>query len=202
MTVETFERINHQFAADLETPVSAFLKLTPLQPIFLLESVERNEAVGRFSFLGILPKQYLIWNKDEEAKTFFDQVLQSVSQLPVDLNSPLSTGLIGFISYHAAARLHPKLPLKPTRFPLAGFVFPRAILTFDHLKRRISLSSCLSSDEEAHLANEIKTCLRSTVCLPKAGKSTDPISRTSHGEFCDQVSRILKYIRAGDIFQA
>jgi anthranilate synthase component 1 len=202
MTVETFERISHQFAADLETPVSAFLKLTPLQPIFLLESVERNEAVGRFSFLGILPKQYLIWNQDEQAKAFFDQVLQSVSKLPVDQNSPLSSGLIGFISYHAAARLHPKLPLKPTRFPLAGFVLPGAILTFDHVKRRISLSSCLTSNEEAHLANEVKTCLRSTVRLPKPGKSTDPISRTSHGDFCDQVSRILKYIHAGDIFQA
>jgi anthranilate synthase component I len=202
MTVETFERISHQFAADLETPVSAFLKLTPLQPIFLLESVERNEAVGRFSFLGILPKEYLIWNQDEEARTFFEQVIANVSKLPADQNSPLSSGLIGFISYHAAARLHPKLPLKSTRFPLAGFVLPGAILTFDHVKRRITLSSCLPTDEEARLANEIKTCLRSTVRLPKPGKSTLPISGTSDREFCNQVSRILKHIHDGDIFQA
>ena len=202
MTVETFERISHQFAADLETPVSAFLKLTSLQPIFLLESVERNEAVGRFSFLGILPKEHLIWNTEEEANTFFQQVTGSVSKLHVDQNSPLSSGLIGFISYHAAARLHPKLPLKPTRFPLAGFVLPGAILTFDHVKRRIALSSCLSSNEEARLANEIKTCLRSTVRLPKPGKSTIPTSRTSNTDFCNQVSRILKHIHDGDIFQA
>jgi anthranilate/para-aminobenzoate synthase component I len=38
-----------EFAADLETPVSAFLKLAPLEPVFLLESAEKNEAVGRFS---------------------------------------------------------------------------------------------------------------------------------------------------------
>jgi anthranilate synthase component I len=202
MTVETFERINHQFAADLETPVSAFLKLTPLQPIFLLESVERNEAVGRFSFVGILPKEHLIWNQDEDGKTFFQQLTDRVSQLPTDHSSPLSSGLIGFISYHAAALLHPKLPLKPTRFPLAGFVLPAAILTFDHVKRRITLSSCLSPEEEVRLADEIKTCLRSTVRLPKAGKSSAPISRTSEKDFCDQVSRVLKYIHDGDIFQA
>src|SRR5262245_59573738 len=107
MTIETFARINHQFAADLETPVSAFLKLTPLQPIFLLESVERNEAVGRFSFVRILPKEYLLWNQDQDAKIFFELVIQSVSKLPADQSSPLSSGLIGFISYHASARLHP-----------------------------------------------------------------------------------------------
>lgn len=202
MKIETIEGIEHQFAADLETPVSAFLKLSPLQPVFLLESVERNEAVGRFSFLGILPKEHIIWDQSEEARGFFEQVSQCISKLPVDQNSPLGSGLAGFISYHAAARLHPKLPLKPTRYPLAGFVLPGAILTFDHVKRRISLSSWLPLEEQAHLAREIKTCLRSTVRLPQPGKSTVPVSRTSHREFCDQVSRILSYIRAGDIFQA
>jgi anthranilate synthase component 1 len=38
--------------ADLETPVSAYLKLAPLSPRFLLESVEGGRAVGRYSFIG------------------------------------------------------------------------------------------------------------------------------------------------------
>ena len=38
--------------ADLDTPVSAFLKLRKLQPQFLLESVERGERLARYSFLG------------------------------------------------------------------------------------------------------------------------------------------------------
>ena len=38
--------------ADLDTPVSAFLKLEPLRPRFLLESVEGGERLGRYSFLG------------------------------------------------------------------------------------------------------------------------------------------------------
>ncbi len=39
-------------AADLDTPVSAFLKLQPLGPRYLLESVERGERLARYSFLG------------------------------------------------------------------------------------------------------------------------------------------------------
>ncbi|HKJ19636.1 MAG TPA: hypothetical protein VJ993_03145, partial [Woeseiaceae bacterium] len=39
-------------AADLDTPVSAYLKLGALQPRFLLESVEGGERLARYSFLG------------------------------------------------------------------------------------------------------------------------------------------------------
>ena len=39
-------------AADLDTPVSAYLKLAPFQPRFLLESVEGGERLGRYSFIG------------------------------------------------------------------------------------------------------------------------------------------------------
>ena len=39
-------------AGDLDTPVSAFAKLAPLQPRFLLESVEGGERLGRYSFIG------------------------------------------------------------------------------------------------------------------------------------------------------
>ena len=39
-------------AADLDTPVSAYLKLGPFRPRFLLESVEGGERIGRYSFVG------------------------------------------------------------------------------------------------------------------------------------------------------
>ncbi|HMV70212.1 MAG TPA: anthranilate synthase component I, partial [Myxococcota bacterium] len=39
-------------AADLDTPVSAYLKLTPFRPRYLLESVEGGERIGRYSFIG------------------------------------------------------------------------------------------------------------------------------------------------------
>ena len=46
--------------ADLETPVSVFLKLTQSDSVsFLLESVEGGEQIGRYSFLGVQPKGVL-----------------------------------------------------------------------------------------------------------------------------------------------
>ena len=44
-----------EIAADLETPASVYLKLRGDSPSFLLESVERGEQVGRYSFVGIDP---------------------------------------------------------------------------------------------------------------------------------------------------
>ena len=46
----------HTFIDDCETPVSAFLKLRGDEPAFLLESAERGQAVGRWSFIGFRPR--------------------------------------------------------------------------------------------------------------------------------------------------
>lgn len=45
-------RMTFDIAADLDTPVSAFLKLRPLRPRFLLESVEQGVRLSRYSFIG------------------------------------------------------------------------------------------------------------------------------------------------------
>src|SRR5690606_17082009 len=49
--------VYREFAADLETPVSVYLKLMDkFGPSFLLESVEGGEQVGRYSFVGVNPR--------------------------------------------------------------------------------------------------------------------------------------------------
>ena len=45
-------RTTFDIAGDLDTPVSAFMKLGAFQPRFLLESVEGGERLGRYSFIG------------------------------------------------------------------------------------------------------------------------------------------------------
>ena len=48
---------SHEFMADLETPVSLFLKISEgSKSAFLLESVEQGETLGRYSFLGFRPE--------------------------------------------------------------------------------------------------------------------------------------------------
>ena len=48
--------VTRAVAADLETPVSAFLRVAVHEPeAFLLESVEGGETIGRYTFIGIRP---------------------------------------------------------------------------------------------------------------------------------------------------
>ncbi|MGH7890180.1 MAG: anthranilate synthase component I, partial [Thermodesulfobacteriota bacterium] len=49
--------LTQTISADIETPVSSFLKIADHEPhAFLLESAEQEEIVGRYSFLGIRPE--------------------------------------------------------------------------------------------------------------------------------------------------
>src|SRR5918911_1897389 len=48
--------LRHTFIDDIETPVSAYLKLRGEGPSFLLESAEQGQRFGRWSFLGVQPR--------------------------------------------------------------------------------------------------------------------------------------------------
>ncbi len=53
--------LRHEFVADCETPVSAFLKLRGEGPAFLLESAEQGKRFGRYSFIGFHPREVIRW---------------------------------------------------------------------------------------------------------------------------------------------
>ncbi len=55
----TLVPLRHEFIADVETPVSAYLKLRGSGPSFLLESAEQGQRFGRWSFLGVQPRSVI-----------------------------------------------------------------------------------------------------------------------------------------------
>jgi anthranilate synthase component 1 len=151
--------IYKEIISDIETPVSAFLKLDRgASNAFLLESVERGERFGRYSFVGANPS--LIFEmrgptlkitrngKTETTQTTRDplQELQalmshyrpiSFGQLPIFYG-----GAIGFLSYEAARFFEPKVGLAAKDdlgLPDAYFVVTDSLLIFDHLERRIKV---------------------------------------------------------------
>ena len=193
--------MSDELAADLETPVSAFLKLAPLKPVFLLESVEKNETLGRYSFIGILPQRYLMLEDPGNANSFFASLQEQIDRLPDKMNGRLTSGFIGFFSYPMSALLHPKLSIRSSGEPLAGFVLPSAILCFDHLKNRIYINSILEEQDEHRLCKEIRNCLQAILPVPKHGQSSEPYSKLSKNEFCSMVERAGELIAAGDIYQ-
>ncbi|MSP13349.1 MAG: anthranilate synthase component I [Chloroflexi bacterium] len=80
--------VYRELPADLETPVSVYLKVRGGHPSFLLESVERGEQVGRYSFIGVDPAlqirskgtQVILQGpdaaKNQEVRTRFGQAAQ------------------------------------------------------------------------------------------------------------------------------
>ena len=147
--------------SDLETPVSAFLKLAGESPnSFLLDSVEGGAVRGRYSFIGLSPD--LIWrcfgNKAEInrqaltetdhfetcAEGSIDSLRSIVEESFIDLPQglpPMAAGLVGYMAYDTV-RLVENLPnINPdvVGTPDGIFVRPTLIAVFDTIEDKISL---------------------------------------------------------------
>jgi anthranilate synthase component 1 len=138
---------------DLETPVSAMLKLQrESSHYFLLESVEGGETRGRYSVIGLYPDMAwrCVGNKPERSNTppfaddsfepEWDASLDSLRNLldahKMDLPEnlpPMAAGLVGYMGYDMV-KLMEKLPNAnpdPIDIPDAFFIRPRLFLIFD-----------------------------------------------------------------------
>ena len=73
--------IRYRFIDDLETPVSAFLKLRGEGPAFLLESAEQGR-LGRWSFLGFRPRSILRWSDGKVSEWGAEAAAESGSGAP------------------------------------------------------------------------------------------------------------------------
>ena len=142
--------------ADLETPVSAFLRAAwPEQECFLLESVENGEQVGRYTFMGLAPFKRIVARGSEititEGKKVVDiegdifQVLRRAlaGHKPARLPGlpPFTAGAVGFFSYDAVRQIEklPKLAKDELGVPDACLLFFDEVLAFDHVRKEIWL---------------------------------------------------------------
>jgi anthranilate synthase component 1 len=219
------------WTADLETPVSAFLRVAYGEPeAFLLESVEGGENVGRYTFMGIRPYKKIIAHGDQittytgaDAESsegdVFELLRDSLAgHAPARLPGlpPFTAGAVGFFSYDAV-RLIEKLPetaKDELGMPEACLMFFDTVLAFDHVKQEILLIA--TADLQRHkpqtaYANAVRRLhdleRRLAKPLPKATRHTASGKlvlkpRTRKKDFLAGVERIKDYIAAGDIFQA
>ncbi|NNJ12167.1 anthranilate synthase component I [Chloroflexales bacterium ZM16-3] len=157
--------IYREILADLETPVSAYLKLAQAGPSFLLESVTGGQNVGRYSFIGGDPYQTLRMHDGVAQATQggYKQTLQYEDPLLV-LDSYLNAyrpvripglpifvgGAVGYLAYEAA-RCFERLPMPAARaydMPDSWWMFVDTILVFDHVKHKILVISHAHLDAE------------------------------------------------------
>ena len=142
--------------ADLETPVSAFLRAAwPERECFLLESVEGGEQVGRYTFIGIQPfKRIVARGRDlaiTEGRTtkhidgdIFDVLRQALSghkAARLQGLPPFTAGAVGFFSYDAVRQIErlPALAADELGVPDACLLFFDEVLAFDHVRKEIWL---------------------------------------------------------------
>ena len=141
-------------AADLRTPVSAFLSIAAEEPYaFLLESVEGGEKVGRYTFLGARPYMVLRGQADgivlEQAGkkqrlegTVFqvlDRLLREHKHAYVPGLPPFTAGAVGFFSHDAVRQLEklPDLAKDDLHVPDCALMFFDRLLAFDHVRHEI-----------------------------------------------------------------
>ncbi|WP_417840390.1 anthranilate synthase component I [Terasakiella sp.] len=147
--------------ADLETPVSAMMKLAQGEPdSFLLESVEGGAKRGRYSFLGLKPD--VTWRCFGEKaeinrnagltrdtfeacdKTSLDSLRALVDESAIELPAPLppmAAGLVGYMGYDTV-RLMEKLPDNnpdPLGIPDGVFMRPTIIAAFDNIEDVVTI---------------------------------------------------------------
>ena len=206
-------------AADLDTPVSAYLKLQALKPRFLLESVEGGERLARYSFLGF--GDALEVRMDDDAlrigdtsqprptsqEEYLDALRGALADAPQPQPAddlPFAGGLVG-VSGYDVVRLFERLPVdteKQTNVPDAAFVAPQSLLVFDHVTRRIALLHDGPEDERQALRAEVISQLRGPVPGNGIAVETSPAEPSlSEAEFCERVEACKEYIAAGDIYQ-
>ena len=204
---------------DLDTPVSAFRKLEPLQPRFLLESVVGAERESRYSFLGFGPIRSFVLEQDaflvdgapkpfprnrSELFACLREALAKAPQLsPNATGIPFSGGLVGATSYELVSLLE-GMPLRrrDPDTPLFSLLAPSALLVFDHSTRRIGLFVDGDARDRQSLRREVLGLLGGP--LPPAAKGggfSAPSASLPRGEFEAAVRLAQEEVRNGEVYQ-
>ena len=145
-----------RLVADLETPVSAYLKLRVLAaggPSFLLESVEGGAVRGRYSIIGLKPD--VLWRckgnaitltRDGQEQAGGGKPLDSLRELLAESRiphladlPPMASGVFGFLGYDMVRHMErlPEAKPDPIGVPDALMIRPTILVVFDAVKDEI-----------------------------------------------------------------
>lgn len=219
-------RAPFDIVADLDTPVSAYIKLRKFNPRFLLESVEGGERLARYSFLGFgigptleLYSNRLVLNGEtqkrpknrvEWLKILRETLAASPDLYPKIEGLPFSGGLVGAYGYDVV-RYFERVPATQTELkglPQASLLAPESLLVFDHLTRRVALLHSGTEHERKELRKKIVDALRENINeasvmppLKKKASFSEAKASLDKQEFISKVKRCKTHITAGDILQ-
>lgn len=155
-----------EILGDMETPLSVLRKLAPsTKHTFFMESVEKNENIGRYSFIGTKPRVILKMNGttvvvEEEKKSYtvpfngdpfseLKKLLKRYRPVPVGDLPRFCGGAVGYIGY-GMVRYFDDIPQSnpdELGLPEAYFMITDTLVVFDHVKNKIMVVSNTHVDE-------------------------------------------------------
>ncbi len=223
--------VYREIGADLETPVSVYLKLRGGGESFLLESVEGGEQLARYSFIGIHPTRTLAIHGQQLTLRHGDQI----ERVSLDGRNPFDAlrdflapyhavavsglprffgGVVGYLSYDIVRHIE-RLPATARRevdLPDAMLLLADTVVAFDHVKHRalVIASAHVNGDARAAYDDALARIERVVarlgqpmpVALPAPVRNGHQLeSNVLPEQYAGMVERAKEYIAAGDIFQ-
>ena len=159
--------VYREIFADLDTPVSAFLKLDDGGDAFLLESVEGGTRWGRYSFLGTNPRRILVakgsevsvggaseapsWNPSEDPLAEAKSLLSDLQAVSLPELPRFAGGLVGFLSYDIVRSVE-RLPEKTKdelNHPDLYLMLVDTLVIFDNVTQSMKVVSHARLEEES-----------------------------------------------------
>ncbi len=210
--------------ADLETPVSAYLKVALPPYSFLLESVAGGERIGRYSFIGTDPYRVIKTGPGQpdgqvDPLTLVQAEMDQYKLAPLDDLPRFHGGAVGYLAYDTISYFEPRvpsMPADPQGLPESVFTFVDTLLVFDHLRHDIKVVSHirLNGDIPAAYAQatakiddmvrrlaqplELSQDLRGPSGDMGDGEVRSNFTREEYGAAVEQA---VEYIYAGEVIQ-
>ncbi|KAI9202187.1 anthranilate synthase component I [Polychytrium aggregatum] len=219
--------IQQEIAADLLTPVSAYLKISEKSDYsFLFESVAGGEKIGRYSFIGADPYKVIhvgdkYAHKGDPLITI-EKELEDVKYVYVPGFHEFTGGAVGYVSYDCVRFFEPRTnrPLKDVLdLPDAVVMMCDSIVIFDHLHHVVKVTSHFKTDTSEMFDHEIEmeyhratSEIRRIVELLSSDHTpvphqepiviNEPTTNVDQEAYEGFVRTLKHYINEGDIIQA
>lgn len=163
--------VYRELPADLETPVSVYLKLQDEGPSFLLESITGGNQVARYSFIGVRPRMVMSASanqvsirkegrettmpiaKGQDPLAILKEEMEQYQPVSIPGLPRFSGGAVGFLGYDAVRRFEniPSTAADDLQLPEAAFMLSDTLVAFDHVRQKIIIMV------QARLESNIKT---------------------------------------------
>ncbi len=217
--------------SDLITPIEVLRKLkAKSEHCYILESVEEQAFMSRYTFLGFNPKydvtctNGILTMKDMDGKVlrevkemhpgdFITEILKDYKSPKIEEFPTFTGGFVGYFSYDYLKYSEPKLKLDAKDedgFQDVDVMLFDKVIAYDNIKKKIILIVNASAEDLEHSyeqavkdIEELKDIIRhgEKAEIPTANLKSEFKPLFDKEQYCKMVEKAKKYIKEGDIFQ-